>query len=65
MASLIEVYLKRGHVPLHGRDWPYVFSDKKGRHMAAAPVMSEYWRQLLLRMGSPTFFPPHRQVMLP
>ena len=60
LADLLALYMRRGHPVLCDSSYPYVFMDKKGRHMADPAVMTEYWRYLLARMGSPTYFPPHR-----
>lgn len=60
LVSILVLHLGRAHRTISGSNYPFVFSDRKGRHMAEAASMSEYWRYLLVRMGSPTFFPPHR-----
>lgn len=60
LAGLLSTYLRRAHKFLCGNSYPYVFVDKKGRHMEDPAKMTDYWRYLLARMGSETFFPPHR-----
>ena len=60
LAALLAKFLSRGRKVLCGDTYPYVFSDKKCRHMAEPAVMTDYWRYLLVRMKAPTYFPPHR-----
>ena len=62
LSDLLQKYLSQAHAVLHDADYPYVFSDRKGRFMEEASTITHYWESLLRRMGSPAIFPPHRYL---
>lgn len=60
LAAIIFAYLTKGHPVLCDPGYQFVFVDRLGRFMEESCTMTNYWKQLLKRLGSPAIFGPHR-----
>jgi len=59
LQDLLLLYLDQGHRLISPQS-PFVFSDSKGKPMLAATSMTNWFQQLLKRLGAPASFPPNR-----